>query len=57
MSGSHFFPNHLLAASDPDLRVAIGHRAREYVVRHHRLEDAVASYEAMLQSLVRSKAL
>lgn len=45
----------LLAASDPNLRVTIGHRAREYVVRHHSLEDAVVSYEAMLQYLVRSE--
>ena len=46
----------LLAASDPDLRLAIGRRAREYVVRHHRLENAIASYEAMLQILARGKA-
>ena len=46
----------LLAASNPDLRVAIGHWARQNVVRHHRLEEAVASYEATLQNLVHSKA-
>ncbi len=42
----------VLAAGDPGLRTRIGRAARAYVERHHRLEDMVGRYEAVLQGLI-----
>ena len=41
------------AAGDPQLRAAIGRRAREQVVRHHDIERAVDRYVALVEDLVR----
>lgn len=42
----------LRAAGDPELRARIGRAARAHVERHHRLDDMVARYEAVLADLV-----
>jgi glycosyltransferase involved in cell wall biosynthesis len=40
------------AAQDPELRKAIGLRASKRIVAHHRLENAVSEYEAVLTAVI-----
>ncbi len=45
----------LLAASTPEFRARIGRAAKAYVEEHHRLEDMVDRYEAVLTAPVRDR--